>query len=280
MIKNRPLSFAVIAAVYALAIAGGILCYDFVRARYDLSWQLALLAADVFATAIVFTFSLIFGNASVYDPYWSVQPPVILLAALARRGGNSFAWVLFAAVLLWGVRLTANWSYNFKSFEYQDWRYTMLKEKTGIFYPLINFLGIHLFPTLVVYLCVLPAATVIREGAAFKPICALFLALAFAAPIFQGIADCQMHSFRKSGVGGFCRIGLWKHSRHPNYACEILIWWSVALVCFFAMPGRWPFFAGALVNTCLFLFASIPMAEKRQSRKPGFAEYKKQTRML
>jgi len=30
----------------------------------------------------------------------------------------------------------------------------------------------------------------------------------------------------------------------------------------------------------LFLAVSIPMAEKRQSRKPGFAEYKKQTRML
>ena len=69
MIKNRLLSFAVIAAVYALAIEGGIFGYDWIRARYDLSWQLALLAADVFATAIVFAFSVIFGNASVYDPY-------------------------------------------------------------------------------------------------------------------------------------------------------------------------------------------------------------------
>jgi hypothetical protein len=30
----------------------------------------------------------------------------------------------------------------------------------------------------------------------------------------------------------------------------------------------------------MFLFISIPMADKRQSRKPGFAEYKKATRML
>ena len=280
MIKNRTLSFAVIAAVYALAIAGGIFCYDWICARHYFCWQLLLLAADVFATVIVFVFSLIFGNASVYDPYWSVQPPVILLAALARRGGNSFAWVLFAAVLLWGVRLTANWSYNFKSFEYQDWRYTLLKEQTGVFYPLINFLGIHLFPTLVVYLCVLPAVTLIHEGATFNPLCAPFLSLAFVAPIFQGIADIQMHSFRKSATGGFCRVGLWKRSRHPNYACEILMWWSVGLACFFAMPSRWFLLAGALANTALFLFVSIPMADKRQSRKPGFDEYKKQMRML
>jgi hypothetical protein len=37
---------------------------------------------------------------------------------------------------------------------------------------------------------------------------------------------------------------------------------------------------GAAANTCLFLFISIPLAERRQARKEGFADYKKQTRML
>ena len=58
------------------------------------------------------------------------------------------------------------------------------------------------------------------------------------------------------------------------------MWWSVGLTCFFAMPSRWTLLAGAAANTALFLFVSIPMADKRQSRKPGFDEYKKQTRML
>ena len=71
---------------------------------------------------------------------------------------------LFIAVIFWAVRLTANWAYNFKSFEYQDWRYVMLKEKTGRAYPLINFLGIHLFPTCVVNLCVLPAVIAYSQG--------------------------------------------------------------------------------------------------------------------
>jgi hypothetical protein len=38
--------------------------------------------------------------------------------------------------------------------------------------------------------------------------------------------------------------------------------------------------AGALANTVLFFAVSIPMAEKRQSRKEGFGEYKRATRML
>ena len=89
-----------------------------------------------------------------------------------------------------------------------------------------------------------------------------------------------MHRFRKRGTGGFCRDGLWKRSRHPNYACEILMWWSVGLASFFALDMRLPLLAGAAANTALFLFVSVPLADKRQSRKPGFDEYKKQTRML
>ena len=37
---------------------------------------------------------------------------------------------------------------------------------------------------------------------------------------------------------------------------------------------------GAIVNNLMFLFVSIPMADKRQSAKPGFDEYKRATRGL
>jgi steroid 5-alpha reductase family enzyme len=37
---------------------------------------------------------------------------------------------------------------------------------------------------------------------------------------------------------------------------------------------------GAFANTLLFLFISIPLAEGHQSRKEGFEQYKKETRML
>jgi len=37
---------------------------------------------------------------------------------------------------------------------------------------------------------------------------------------------------------------------------------------------------GAVANTVLFFAVSIPMADRRQSKKDGFAEYKKETRML
>ncbi len=46
------------------------------------------------------------------------------------------------------------------------------------------------------------------------------------------------------------------------------------------MPQRWYLLAGTLANTLLFSLVSLPMAEQRQSRKEGFAEYKKATRIL
>ena len=58
------------------------------------------------------------------------------------------------------------------------------------------------------------------------------------------------------------------------------MWWGVALAVILAEPSAWYLMAGAVANTVLFLAVSIPMADGKQSKKEGFAEYKKQTRML
>ena len=152
--NNRAASFVTVAIIYILATLVGLATYYLAR---DLGWWLALLASDVVATVFTYAFSVILGNASVYDPYWSVQPPVILLAFALGNGLNAFGVLLLVAVGFWAIRLTANWAYTFVGLCHQDWRYTMLKEKTGVFYPIINFVGIHMVPTLVVYSCVLPA---------------------------------------------------------------------------------------------------------------------------
>ena len=96
----------------------------------------------------------------------------------------------------------------------------------------------------------------------------------------QGVADMQMHKYRKHRNGAFIRVGLWKYSRHPNYLGEILMWWGIGLSVVRAMLRVWYLLAGAVANTVLFFAVSIPMADKRQSRKEGFEDYKKQTRML
>ena len=123
MIKNRFLSITVITLIYIFAAVCGLISYNFFTnpQGLNLSYGLAIFLADVFATIVIFIFSLIFNNASIYDPYWSVQPPVILAAVLIKNGQSEnplMAFLLFAAVLFWAIRLTGNWIYNFESFDY------------------------------------------------------------------------------------------------------------------------------------------------------------------
>ncbi|MBO5756112.1 MAG: DUF1295 domain-containing protein [Clostridia bacterium] len=274
--QNRAASFAVIGVVYALATLVGVLAFR--SLAFD--WWISLLIADVAATVFTFACSVIFGNASVYDPYWSVQPPVILIAFALGRNLTALGVLLLVAVIYWAARLTANWAYTFGNLTHQDWRYTMLHEKTGVFYPFINFVGIHMVPTLVVWGCILPAVYAVREGLAANPASIAFVLLSVCAASMQGIADIQMHTFRRHRDGAFIRRGLWKYSRHPNYLGEILMWWGVGLAVVCAAPQAWYLLGGAIANTVLFLAVSIPLAEGRQARKPGYAEYKQQTRVL
>lgn len=276
MKANRLFSFIAVTLVYILASILGIWAYN--NLKYDL-W-LSLLVADVLATVVTFVFSLIFKNASVYDPYWSVQPVVITFAFFTTQVFDWFKFVFVLVITLWGVRLTLNWAYTFQNLNHEDWRYRMLHEKTGAFYPIINFVGIHLVPTLVVYACTLPAVVVLTSNVAPKSLSLAFLLVSVFAFCMQGVADIQMHKYRKNRVTPFIRIGLWKHSRHPNYLGEILMWWGVGFASVTALSGQNYLLLGALLNTLLFAFVSIPMADKRQSKKEGFEEYKKSTRVL
>ncbi len=273
---SRSTSFIIIAIVYVLASAVGIILYQILPFPFWLN----LLLADIAATVVTFIFSLIFQNASVYDPYWSVQPIVILVYAAITRPMNPLRLLLLIAVCFWGIRLTANWAYTFHGMAHQDWRYTMLKEDTGIFYPFVNFAGIHLFPTLVVYGCVLPAVFAFHYDTKVTLWNVVFFVVSIAAALLQLLADSQMHRYRKNRDAAFNRHGLWKYARHPNYLGEILMWWGVGLSVFSVMPSRVYLLAGALVNTLMFLIVSIPMADNRQAKKPGFEEYKASTHRL
>jgi len=265
--------------IYLLALAVGL--YAFSRASGNVFVR--VLIADVAATLFVYLVSLPLGNASVYDPYWSVAPVVILPLAIGQFGvWNTGTILLLACVSYWGVRLTANWAYTFQGYSHQDWRYSMLREKSGALYPLVSLFGIMLFPTMVVYVCTLPALHYIQVGGVNLFTC-LGFALCLSAATLQLVADIQLHRFQKqaNNRGAIIRSGVWRHARHPNYLGEILMWWGVYLVMLSVLPSLWPLGIGALVNTLMFLFISIPMAETRMAGyKEGFDRYVAETNRL
>ena len=279
MKQSRKLSFLFTIIVYALALAVGLFVYG--RMRGGVLFR--VFAADIAATVFLFLVSLPLENASVYDPYWSVAPIVILPLAMRAFGvWNAGTIALLCCVTYWGVRLTANWAYTFQGYDHQDWRYTMLREKSGALYPLVSLFGIMLFPTLVVYLCLLPALHYIQFGG-INLVTLLGFALCISAATLQLVADVQLHRFQRQAKnrGQIIRHGVWRHARHPNYLGEILMWWGVFVVLLSVRPSLWLLGIGALTNTLMFLLISIPMAESRMAGyKEGFDRYVQETNRL
>ena len=286
-----------IAAIYVLAGVVGVLFFNKLTSL-ALNPVWALLWADVLATVVVWLFGLLFENVSVYDPYWSVFPPVVfLLWAFYTHTWSVPVILLLVASWYWGWRLTRNWFITFKGIGHEDWRYTQYRSKSPLLFHLINFFGLNMVPTLVVFAAMLPGLKLFEWDFSFLDVCnqcregiycllttSIHLCLGFlvciAAATIQLVADKQIHDFRAANPGQYCNVGLWKHGRHPNYFGEIMFWWGVWLM-YCVLGGIDWLICGPVAMAALFVCISIPLMEKRQlQNKPGYAEYRKQTRMF
>ena len=278
---SKCVSLAIVAGVYAAAFFSGLIVYNFAMRFFDP--LAAFFAADAAATAAVFIFGLIFANASVYDPYWSVAALVLVAAFAAANPFRAISLFYVIAFAFWGIRLTANWAINWADLSAQDWRYTMLKRKNPRLWLVTDFFGINLMPTAIVFAGLIPAYFAIRSGGAINAVSAAGLAVALSAAVLQLISDAQMLRFRRdsSNRGKAIQSGLWRYSRHPNYFGEVSFWWGVWIMQAGVLPGMWWTVFAPLIMTSLFVFISIPMMEKKLlETKEGYGEYKKATSML
>ena len=105
----------------------------------------------------------------------------------------------------------------------------------------------------------------------------------FASVTLQLVADRQLHAFIATRQEGEqLHSGLWAWSRHPNYFGELGFWTGLYLFGLAAHPAGWWWMAtGVLLMTAMFLFASIPMMEKRSlERRPNYQRVIDTTSML
>ena len=286
MLEKKLPSLLIILAIYIIAFGVGYFVFNL------LTWNLLLrfLVADVVATLIVYLFSLIFKNASIYDPYWSVLPMVSIPLFYNYQIQNQFfviVIIVIALIEVWGLRLTINWLIHFKNLKMMDWRYNDLKAKHPRIYPLISLLGIQLMPTLIVYLAMLSPLSLLQslEAQSFTHPVNLSSILAFVICLFaiviETIADIQMTKQCKTSPGVLHNSGVWRYSRHPNYLGEILFWFGLYLMLVSVNDKMWVLFVGPLLLVILFGFISIPMMEKHLiSKYPEYKDYQKQTNML
>lgn len=275
--NTKTRSLIRILLIYLIAYAAGFFVSMRVRDTV-LRWFLF----DLAATAVTFLFSVLHKNSSVYDAYWSLTPAVILILLLPGNGPFSAGQVCFLVLfLLWSLRLTLNWISVFTGFDYEDWRYRKFRSETPKpFWPVVNLCGIHLMPTLIVFLNMLPVFEIVQRP--IGPGSVPGLLLLAAGITLETCADRAMHAFLSGpGRGNVCTVGLWRYSRHPNYLGEITVWLGVYLTMLPSCPEKAFLAVGPAAMYLMFRIISIPLMEKRQlSRREAYRNYRETTSCL
>ncbi|HVH97634.1 MAG TPA: DUF1295 domain-containing protein [Enhygromyxa sp.] len=279
--SDRAAALQKIGIVYVVALLAAIVgAYLTAAAGYD-SPIVQLAVADLVGTLVVFGFSVKYDNSSVYDAYWSVAP-IVLVSYLAWLGASQSAAIVrvvlvVALVWLWGVRLTHNWARGWTGFEHEDWRYRDMRAQTNKLYWLVSLLGIHLFPTVIVFLGCLPLFVITLEpGRPLGWIDGVAALVTGAAVYLELLADNQLRDYtlHRKRPGETMTEGIWAWSRHPNYLGETCFWWGLWLFGVAAVGvDRWWMISGAVAVTVLFNFISIPLIERRMvARRADYAD--------
>jgi steroid 5-alpha reductase family enzyme len=245
------------------------------------------LVVTCISTVVVWIFSISNGNSSIYDPYWVIAPPILALAVKASgEGGLVGPWhvrqiIIIICFVLWAGRyhIFYSWSGWRTGLVHEDWRYEQMRA-APVPYWLNSLLGMHFFPTLLVYFAFAPAALVLFSSPEDLPgigvLDILGIAGALSAVIIELTADRQLGRYRASEDykrGGTFRKGLWKYSRHPNYFGEALFWNSLI---FFAAASSWLVRSPVLVLTgpimmaAFFRFSCRLMDLRSLERRPDY----------
>jgi steroid 5-alpha reductase family enzyme len=260
---SKPQSILVCGVTYA---AAAVVAWA-VAAWCPAAWGPVAVAAvaDVAATIVVFAFSLLSDNSSVYDPYWSVAPLGIALywALHSSTFPDARQVLVLMLVGFWSLRLTANWLARWQGLGHEDWRYADFRA-SRLYWP-ISLAGFHLFPTVAVFLGCLPLVPVLlAPSRQWGLVDTIAVVLTVAAILIEMRADQELRMFqrRRREPGQFLTSGLWSLCRHPNYLGEVGFWWGVAALGIAANPAYGWTTVGAVVITALFVFVSMPMMDK------------------
>jgi steroid 5-alpha reductase family enzyme len=270
-----PKALFLIAVIYLVAALVGLGIGHLVGTQHPI---IVVALADVTATIVVFLFSYLLGNSSIYDPYWSVAPVLIALywALIGRATGANPTRQVVVLILVgtWAVRLTWNWVRQWDGLKHEDWRYVDLRARYGRAYWPVSLTGIHMMPTLIVFLGCLALFPALSIGMRPFGIPDLAAVLVTGGAIWieaQADRELRRHRASNENAGKVLDTGLWTYSRHPNYFGEMTFWWGLYLFALAADPRYWWTIVGPVSITLLFLYVSIPMIERRMlARRPDY----------
>jgi steroid 5-alpha reductase family enzyme len=254
---------------------------------------IAVYAAAVMAAGC-WLLSVIFREYSWVDRLWSVAP-ALYAAWFCYAGGFTPRLTLMATLIaLWAGRLTYNFA---RKGGYakggEDYRWEVMRSKMGpVTWQIFNVVFVCGFQHALILGFTVPVWMALQQEP--SPLGAGDVVVAGAFLFFlvgETIADQQQWAFqtRKKArlargeriTEQFVTTGLFRYSRHPNFFCEMAIWWTVYA---FSITAGAPWLnvsiAGVAVLVLVFL-GSTPLTESITRRKyPEYAQYQRTTSRL
>ena len=270
---------------YVIALIAAVISTSFFMDGH--LWKTVTIG-HIMATLIIYIASVLAKNSSFYDPFWSIAPlPIILfLSFLSYEKDENLIKILVILVPItyWSVRLTNNWRRGWKGLKHEDFRYIDLKTRFKKFPYLIDFFGIHLYPTLQVNFSLFPLYYYFLSDFSTIPIVLyIFSFFTICAVLLEHLADEQMRDFRSKpeNKGKTMNRLLWKYSRHPNYLGEVLFWWGLYLMTVSVNLNLWWLFICPLSMTLMFTLVTCTMMDNRSLlNRPDYSTYMAKTSQL
>ena len=279
LIKSKNGSLTLVFFYYVISF---YLAY-LVTKNFDSDGWLHILIWHVSATLIIFLFSNVHKNSSIYDPFWHVAPiPIVFYIAKQSSLPTLELNLVLGAFLFWALRLTYNWYLNWNNLDHEDFRYIDLKNNNKFMAFINDLFGIHLIPTIIVNVSLYPIYVALTSESLNELIYLGFI-LIIIAVVIQYISDDQMRKFRKdeSNLGKTMKYGLWKYSRHPNYLGEVSFWFGIYIFALASGLTTIWLLACPIVMLALFVFISCPMMDNRSlKRRSDYKEYMDKTPQL
>ena len=242
--------------------------------------------------ALVWLMTAVTRECSWVDRLWSVTPPVYcLLVAAAADFDSARLNIMAALVTLWGARLTFNFARKGGySSGGEDYRWPYVRERLSPFqFQLVNLFFISFPQMLIIWLFASPIHQAwVWLDAPLNWLDAVAAILFLVLLLGETVADEQMWAFqqdkqRKIDAGEpveqpFLATGLYTLSRHPNYFCEIGLWWVFYLFAV-AASGEWLHWTGlGFVLLTALMISSARFGESISLGKyPAYSEYQATT---
>lgn len=239
--------------------------------------------------------SIINKNYSQVDRIWSLAPVCYswiftIHQYITTNQIHYRSFLISLLITIWGVRLTYNF-YRKGGYKKggEDYRWEHLQKKMNAFvFQIFNVFFISIYQNILLYLFTFPVYIVtVKAQSELSNFDILLSGLFLLLVLIETIADQQQWDFQtekyrrinsKVTLGeqyekGFVTSGLFKYSRHPNFFCEITLWWVIYLFTIESSGLINTSIIGTVLLTLLFQ-GSTPFTESITLQKyPQYKQY-------